>query len=82
LCLFDDVEAGERGPQSLRGADRSRLKAVGQRRPGDQRDRRRQCQTDPSHRFLLEPELTKSQDTRKFQSDLDADQIMSGIRRN
>jgi hypothetical protein len=78
LCLYDDVEVGERGAQSLRGADRSRLEAVCHSPAGDQRNRCRQCQTKLSHRFLLEPELTKWQDTRRFQSDLDADQIVSG----
>jgi hypothetical protein len=56
LCLLDDVEAAERGAQSLR-RNRSRLEAVGQHSARDKRDRCRQCQTNPTHRFLLEPKL-------------------------
>src|SRR5450759_1693836 len=62
LRLLDDVETAERGAQSLRG-NRSRLDAVDQRSARDQCDRCRQCQTNPPHRFLLEPKLTKLQET-------------------
>jgi hypothetical protein len=66
LCLFDDVEATERGSQSLRGAKWSRLEAVGHRPPGNQRDRSCQCQTNPLRGFLHELKLTKLQDTSEF----------------